>query len=148
MILGFKPQFVPKILDGTKLHTIRSGNRWKPGMSIQMATGVRTPQYNQFNADRPDLQVCKCVQDILFRFNHECDIHIIHDPDIRNKGLYTFSIFIDGKQVINKFLLKIISKCDGFDTVYDFIEWFYDVRNQERNNYVGQIIHWTEYNTY
>ena len=51
MILSFKPQFVPKILDGTKKHTIRADkhNRWHNKMTIHFATGVRTPQYEKFD---------------------------------------------------------------------------------------------------
>jgi len=62
MVLGFKPQFVPKILDGTKIHTLRKDatQRWKPGRSIQFATGVRTKNYKTFREDGE----CKCVQTI------------------------------------------------------------------------------------
>lgn len=34
MILGSKQQFIPKYLDGTKIHTIRKGYRWRKGMTI------------------------------------------------------------------------------------------------------------------
>lgn len=47
MILSFKEQFIPKILDGTKIHTIREDkkNRWEAGKKIHFATGVRTKNY-------------------------------------------------------------------------------------------------------
>ncbi|GAA3987154.1 ASCH domain-containing protein [Hymenobacter antarcticus] len=31
MILEFKPEFVPLIISGTKVHTIRAGRRWVAG---------------------------------------------------------------------------------------------------------------------
>lgn len=39
MLLGFKDQFVPYVLDGSKTHTIRHGYgpaRWKPGMRADL----------------------------------------------------------------------------------------------------------------
>lgn len=50
MVIGFKEQFVQKILSGEKFHTIRrdKNNRWKKGMIMHMATGMRTKKYKQF----------------------------------------------------------------------------------------------------
>lgn len=61
MILPFKPQFIPKILDGPKIHTLRDDphRRWHPGRAIHMATGVRTKYYHCFNQD-----VCTAVQEV------------------------------------------------------------------------------------
>ena len=41
MILGFKAQFVPYVLDGSKTHTIRAGQRWKAGMRADLFQNVR-----------------------------------------------------------------------------------------------------------
>lgn len=68
-----KTEFVEKILAGRKLHTLRSGNRWKAGMTIHMATGVRTKHYNQFNKNRPDLSVCTGTQKIKLVMSHVCN---------------------------------------------------------------------------
>lgn len=43
MILGFKDQFVPMVLDGSKTHTIRAGFRWKAGMRADLYTGAYRP---------------------------------------------------------------------------------------------------------
>lgn len=61
MVIGFKEQFVYKILNGTKIHTIREDkhDRWRPGMTMHMATGVRTKNYKQFHEDN-----CTSVQEI------------------------------------------------------------------------------------
>lgn len=51
MVIGFKKQFEAPIKAGTKIHTIREDahNRWKPGMMMHQATGVRTKYYRCFN---------------------------------------------------------------------------------------------------
>lgn len=145
MILGFKPQFVPKILNGTKIHTIRKGNRWKPGMSIQMATGVRTKNYCQFNTDISNLQICKSVQTIKIRFNHACDIWQFHIWNSNIRLYFTFSIYIDDIQIVGKSYIHLLALNDGFEDVDSFINWFYNARNLELNMYEGQIIHWTNF---
>lgn len=56
MILGFKTHFndgtptnfVSLIQSGQKIHSIREGRRWKKGMTIHMATGVRSKSYYNF----------------------------------------------------------------------------------------------------
>jgi len=51
MILGFKTKFTDKILNGSKIHTIRkdSKNRWKVGNTIHFANGIRTKNNNETN---------------------------------------------------------------------------------------------------
>ena len=85
MILGFKrffpdgsqTYFKEKILAGAgygpvvtmpKIHTIRAGSRWHQGMSIQMAYGVRTKKYDQFNKGIEGLQICTGVQNIKIKW--------------------------------------------------------------------------------
>lgn len=53
MVIGFKPQFVEPIIFCNKIHTIREDkhNRWKPGMTMHFATGVRTKNYKCFHID-------------------------------------------------------------------------------------------------
>ena len=45
MNLSFKQQFEPFVLDGSKTHSFREGNRWRVGMKAHVATGVRTKDY-------------------------------------------------------------------------------------------------------
>jgi hypothetical protein len=133
MILGFKKQFVSKILDGTKKHTIREDatNRWKEGRLIDMATGVRTKQYNKFTE-----QICIGTQKIEFKWK------------TNNKGLVSESrgvlVFIDGINVTNhsfqdtdKMVVEVLAKNDGFDNLTDFFDWFSE-------DFTGKIIHWTD----
>ena len=136
MILGFK-QFFPsgeptwfknKIwasIDKTnllniapKLHSIREGERWREGMKIHMAYGVRTKNYDQFNKGIAELQVCKGVQKIIISPNANL-------------------IMIDGDG-LNLYTKQILAVNDGFNNYKDFQYWFKDGLH-------GQIIHWTDY---
>lgn len=141
MILGFKTKhtsgeqtyFKEKILASAmikgfegftqKLHTIRSGNRWKKGASIQMATGVRTKYYNQFNAGILELCTVKNVQ------------HIKIFEEKKEYGI--FKVSIDNK-ILSFKEIEILVKNDGFNTVYDFLDFF------QFKNFEGQLIHWTD----
>jgi len=137
MILGFKTQikgkptfFVQKILAckleeyrksfKPKLHSIRKGKRWKAGNSIQMATGVRTKKYFQFNGDGIGLDVCKSVQEIRIEHNES--------------GKF---VFIDDIQISDLWVHELAVN-DGFADADDFFNWF-------NENFEGQIIHWTDY---
>lgn len=125
MILGFKPQFKEPILAGTKIHTIRAdkGNRWCAGKKIQMATGVRTKEYNCFHETE-----CVSVQDILIIYEY-----------IQPIG-HTLSVHIDGRPICNN-ELETLAKHDGFDNASDLLEFFVGVTDVFR----GKIIHWTNY---
>lgn len=118
MILPFKPQFVPRILSGRKIHTIREDktNRWKPGNKIQMATGVRTKNYNCFKT-----AVCISVQTIEIKYFMGC-------------GKFPI-IKIDGELLDENFELALFQN-DGFDSREDFFSWF-------DSDFKGKIIHWT-----
>jgi uncharacterized protein YqfB (UPF0267 family) len=119
MILGFKKQFVPKILEGSKKHTIREDatNRWKEGRVIDMATGVRTKQYNKFTE-----QICTGIQTIL----------IIRVSDELNQTI----VNVDGRELSLDEIQKLAWN-DGFENLIDFWLWFKD-------GFDGKIIHWTD----
>ncbi len=99
MILSFKPQFVDFILQNTKIHSIREDkfDRWKPGMKIHFATGVRTTNYNQFKGG-----VCISVQDVEIDF-----------PRIK----------VDGRDLMFSERLRLAHN-DGFNGLYELFEWF------------------------
>lgn len=119
MILGFKKQFVKPIKAGTKIHTIREDkhNRWKPGMKMHFATGVRTKKYRQFI---PTL-TCIRVQKIKI---------------IYKKTSPSPKIFVDGKR-LNMDDTYFLAKGDGFSNTWQFREWF-------NKDFTGKIIHWTD----
>jgi len=125
MVIGFKKQFVPKILDGTKIHTIRQDdkNRWKPMRVMHMYTGGRfSKEYRQF----AEKQV-KSTQRIEIRAT-ENDV----------------LIYVDGKELpFNVFNALCIQ--DGFESYLDFCDWWMPViLRSENGRFIGKIIHWTD----
>ncbi len=117
MVIGFKPQFVPKIMDGTKKHTIREDktNRWKVGMKMHMATGVSTKKYHEFNRES-----CKGIESII----------------IRRVGSIA-GIFVAG-ELLSKNEAYYLALRDGFDSLEDFFKWF-------NKDFEGKILHWTDF---
>lgn len=163
MILGFKTQwngqpthFVQKILAckideykkdfAPKIHTIRKGNRWKSGNSIQMATGVRTKKYFQFNGGNIGLDVCKKVQSIeIFRVDylprnlHDKYVYVeeIHIPSMGETFTATYKVQIDGR-FLSVDEIKQFAMNDGFLSPEQMFLWF------DNNDFQGQLIHWTD----
>ena len=120
MILSFKPRFVDKILDGTKIHTIREdkNKRWKPGRAIHFATGVRTKDYNRFAVG-----FCEGIQTIRIHYRNIPK----HSPDI----------YVDGILLSSDIVVKVAHN-DGFNSTYDFNKWF-------SKDFEGIIVHWTDF---
>lgn len=122
MVIGFKDQFVDKILSGIKIHTIRKNDilplRWVEGRKMHMATGVRTKKYNNFNTT-----VCTGTQKIII-------IPMYHDVFVDNVLL--------GCSEMHRLILN-----DGFVCSADFFAWFSKV--SKGKNYEAEIIHWTNY---
>ena len=141
MVLGFEPQFVEPILDGTKIHTIREDkhNRWKPGMKIHFATGVRIKNYHQFKT-----AVCVSVQEIRINWrdifidgkslNHIIPfIHVGYTKLLEGNSL---KMYIPNEMIsINEYRL---ATNDGFESIDDFRKWF-------NKDFTGKIIHWTDF---
>jgi len=121
MILGFKEQFVEKIFDGSKIHTIREdkADRWMMGRPIHFATGVGTKKYKEFKKGE-----CISIQDISIN---------PYTKSIIIMSCYKFpNNHLDVKEI-----LRFI-KNDGFDTVEDFWRFF-------DKHFEGVIIHWTDF---
>lgn len=137
MILGFKKtmlvdgkikptNFVDKIKNGVKLHTIRqdSSRRWKAGNSIQFATGVRTKYYDKFKEGE-----CKSVQEIEIQY-------------LNYSGADYPIVVIDGFHFYNPIVnidygMVDLAINDGFDSIEDFFKWF-------KEDFKGVLIHWTD----
>lgn len=134
MILGFKSKIGNKetnfkllILDGVKIHTMREdvNLRWKKGLTIQMAYGVRTKFYENFNSSRPDLSKCKSVQEVRMTYLNNVLKVCINDK------------LLDDNQIAE------LIKNDGFSSKDDFIQWFFPFSSLKRT-WVGRLIHWTD----
>ncbi len=119
MILSFMPQFKEKILNRSKIHTIRKNNkRWTVGKKIHFATGVRTKNYNCFKEGE-----CIALQEFAIYW--------------RGNTVYPVAVTIS-KRKLSLDEVEALAKNDGFDHVDDFYDWF-------NEDFKGIIIHWTDY---
>lgn len=137
MILSFNPQFIPLILSGSKIHTIRKDehDRWRPGMKIQFATGIRTKDYNQFMTD-----ICKSVQYIWICWDRGVpEVHIGNTQD------QLMPFYIPKHYGIDQ--MKELFANDGFKRQPEFFKWFWDAGEKTDpiydKTFSGKIIHWT-----
>ena len=129
MNLGFKPRFVPFIFSGSKKHTIRtdSTNRWKAGMKIHFATGIRTKNYDCFKQG-----VCISTQtiEIVWKINNKG----------KSNESWGVQVYIDGNNVTNEAdIIDQLAKNDGFHDRKEFFEW----EEWNKKYFKGKIIHWT-----
>lgn len=116
---GKPTNFKPKIRAGIKIHTMREdkNNRWKVGMSIQLAHGVRTKYYDCFME-----AVCTRIDTVRIEY----------------KGAQgTPEVFINDRR-LGIFEMILLATNDGFDSFAEFLEWFC-VSGTYR------LIHWTEF---
>jgi hypothetical protein len=125
MILGFKDTFVSAVADGTKPHTIRSGNRWKVGQSIQFYRNVRQSSMTKI---RPN-GVAKVVQAIKIE-RPERFLGPPREP----------RVFIDGRQ-LTPLECQELSRRDGFQ---DFDELLRFISQMHGFPFIGQLVCWTD----
>ena len=141
MILGFK-QYFP---DGTpthfeekiyasvapelykdyepKIHSMRTGDRWRAGMDIHMAYGVRTKQYRQFNKGVSGIEKCKGIQRVFMTYDWQLEVTI------------------GNRELLAPEEIEMLIKNDGL-TREQFINWFFP---EDKDEWSGQIIHWTDF---
>lgn len=118
-----------------KVHSIREDtfNRWKPGMLIQHAYGVRTKNYDCFDE-------CQCVStqkiEIKEYFINE-DGYLSNSYTFFEKGVpRIFRIYVDDR-LLDDCEIEILANNDGFQFTRDFLKWF-------NKPFTGKIIHWTD----
>jgi len=123
MVIGFKKQFVPLIVSGTKIHTLREDKnvRFKSGVTLHMATGVRTKDYKQFA---------------------QKTVHGVQGADIlpATKRIKVYGVFnsVGENFILSEKQVEQFVKNDGFASQEEFWEWF---------NVPGyyHVIHWTDF---
>ena len=113
MILGFNESFIPAIIAGTKIHTIRAGQRWQAGEMAQFCARAQQPDYYEF---RPPLPVL-LVQEI---------------------ELTASELRVDGRPLPPAELLTL-AQADGFATAAELLAFFAD----KPLPFQGQLVHWT-----
>lgn len=144
MILGYKmywdwggfTNFAQKILKGIKKHSIREDkkDRWRSGMKIQHAHGVRTKRYLMFLEGE-----CKSTQRIKIERHDGVlnDDYYVYRVTIKSvEFIMGFKVTVDDR-IMNRETIDLIAKNDGFDSTKDFFTWFWD-------GFSGKIIHFTD----
>jgi hypothetical protein len=146
MILGFKKHFpdgestfflekifagiglIPSVElepDAKKIHTMREGDRWQAGNSIQMVYNHRTPNQQQFNQGFEELLgTCASTQKVTMFYN------------VAEESL---QVYVDGRK-LRPHEIKRLIKNDGL-IPERFVQWFF----AKSNSWSGQIIHWTNF---
>ena len=116
--LNFKARFVPMIESGEKHQTIRAlrldGRNPKKGDTLYLYTGMRTK-----NCRKLKEVVCKSVEQITIE---ECST----------------IIFVGVAPLTINQMIKM-SKSDGFETLYDFVDFF---RKTHGLPFHGLLIKW------
>lgn len=99
--LNFQRRFVPKIVDGTKLHTIRviGKRKFRPGCPLYMQTGPR------FKPELFAMHTCYRVREIKL-FPHTC------------------TIWEEDKSGFVAPSLDRFARCDGFENWAELQEFF------------------------
>lgn len=127
MILNFKPEHVPPILAGTKIHSMREDqhNRWKAGMGIQFYTGARTKNMKKLREDG----ICLGLQ----------KVHLY-------QGSVGIMVVIDGR-CLDADEVLVLACNDGFKNTEPWMRFFIpEIPSSisDMNRWHGRIIHWTD----
>jgi len=133
VILGFKAQFVPYVLDGSKTHTIRAGARWKAGMRADLFQNVR--QKNMSLLFRAPVVR---VEDICIFDDPNEDAGILIQGEPLHHAECDLFAYRDGFR-------SSCSDTEAYGTVGAFeqmIEFWRRTHNITVNPFRGQIIHW------
>ncbi|MDJ0364677.1 ASCH domain-containing protein [Hymenobacter sp. H14-R3] len=112
-ILGFNDSFVAAIVAGTKVHTIREGQRWRVGEVAHFCVRAHQPDQREFWWARPIL----AIQAIELTNN---------------------TMQIDGRLLAAPELLAL-AQADGFPTTQGLFAFFAD----KPLPFQGQLLHWT-----
>jgi len=114
MILGFNEEFIPAIVAGTKIHTIRAGQRWQAGVVAQFCARAQQPDCYEFWPPRP----VRLVQAVELTATEE--------------------LRIDGR-LLSAAEFLAVAQADGFATTAALLAFF---ASQPRP-FRGQLVHWT-----
>lgn len=122
----FKTKGKPDIIiENEKIHTIRDDiyNRWKAGMMIHHAYGVRTKHYQCF-------AIGQCISTQILEIKSVDWRDVVQNPheikaikSMSDKEPKVFQLYVDGR-LLNGSEINDIAKNDGFDSTEDFFRWF------------------------
>lgn len=133
MLLGFKKQFAPKILDGSKKFTIRNPRKREPkiGEQLHMYTGLRTKFTEKITSEHT-LKGIQLVEILVIRTVKRDDIK--RDYSIELKTL----IVVDGHPLKKEEYLPFVN-ADGFYSIAEFTDyWLGDKPEKSQHFQEGQ----------
>ncbi|MGI4862901.1 MAG: hypothetical protein ACRYFZ_03190 [Janthinobacterium lividum] len=113
MVLGFNEAFIPAIVSGAKIHTIREGLRWQARAVAHFCARAHQPDQYEFWGPLPIL----AIQDIELNINE---------------------LRVDGR-LLDEAELLALAKADGFATTAELLAFFAD----KPMPFIGQLLHWT-----
>ncbi len=114
MILGFDEDFAPLIVAGTKVHTIRAGQRWRAGEVAQFVVLAGQPGQHEFWPPQP--------------------VRLVQAVELTATGLR-----VDGRPLAPAELLAL-ARADGFPTAEALLAYFAG----KPLPFYGQLVHWTD----
>jgi hypothetical protein len=123
-LYNFKSRFAPRILDGSKTHTIRPLRAIpdKPGKTLHLYTGLRT------KSARLLMRVeCSRIESITIEYHPERFLD--DEPNF-------FSITINGV-LLDRDECESFARRDGFESFDDMMNFW-----EGRLPFRGQIVHW------
>lgn len=131
MILVFNKKYVPVILAGIKVHTIRKDeqNLWQPSMAIHMVSDEPGNLSNTFNDNIPELQTCISTQRITITY------YMFPTAADAAGHISGAGVKIDGR-ALSPLEIHELAVADGFNNIDDFFNWF-------TGSFTGKLIHWT-----
>lgn len=131
MLLGFKKQFAPKILDGSKQFTIRNPRKREPkiGEQLHMYTGLRTKHTEKITSEHK-LTGIQLV-DILIRRETT-----VGGLPVRVKNAYYVKIKVDGRELSDLEQRRFFVS-DGFKSIYEFADYWIDQLGEKQEYFQG-----------
>jgi len=116
---NFQRQFAPRILDGSKPHTIRArrknGYLPKVGERIKLYTGMRTKQ-------------CELLREVTVTRVRPIIVHSVQFP----------GVVLDGR-TLRMYEICDLATADGFKNEYAFFDFF---REKRGDSFSGYLIEW------
>lgn len=148
MILSFsKEQFKARILEGSKIHTIRGdqGDRWKPGMTIHFWRG--NPRNVKQNPHEFKQGTVVSIERIIIQ------------PSRRKVSVYSLDDdgYLEQFTTLTTDEVDLLARQDGFESTRQFWAWFnpktaneYQVGDAPfyvsgEDYFRGKLIHWTDF---
>ncbi|MFD1874123.1 ASCH domain-containing protein [Hymenobacter bucti] len=113
MILGFDEAFAPAIVAGTKIHTIRVGQRWQAGEVAHFCVHAGQPNQREFWEPQP--------------------VQLVQDVELTATELRVDDRLLPAAELLT------LAQADGFPTTEALLAYFADKLLPFR----GQLVHWT-----